>query len=125
MLGYFWWPLFDQIDWDGALTHSVGKIHEVGMYSLSRQRDGTLAREVTPLIAQFSQSAAAGNKHVGELGSIVVPMGRDADERPLRKQDSGNGDVHFPAAVGWTGRVAQPDRRMRQPKPFPPTGDQI
>src|SRR5690606_1035590 len=31
MLGLIWWPLIDSIDWDGALTHRVGKIHEVGL----------------------------------------------------------------------------------------------
>ena len=30
MLGLIWWPLLDQIDWDGAMTHRIGKIHEVG-----------------------------------------------------------------------------------------------
>ena len=42
MLGLFWWPAFDQVDWDGALTHRIGKVHEVGLFNLKRQADGTL-----------------------------------------------------------------------------------
>ena len=44
MLGLIWWPMIDQVDWDGALTHRIGKIHEVGLFNLKRQPDGTLAR---------------------------------------------------------------------------------
>jgi len=42
MLGLIWWPLLDQLDWDGAMTHRIGKIHEVGLFNLQRQPDGTL-----------------------------------------------------------------------------------
>ena len=35
--------MVDQIDWDGALTHRIGKVHEVGLFNLQRQPDGTLA----------------------------------------------------------------------------------
>ncbi len=104
MLGYFWWPLFDQIDWDGALTHRVGKIHQVGLYSLRREHDGTLAREVTPLVEQFSRAASAGNARVGELDSIALPtisqeqsaaIARDAS-RQGNGNGNGNGNGHVP-----------------------------
>ncbi len=42
MLGLFWWPMIDQVDWDGALTHRIGKVHEVGLFTLKRQPDGVL-----------------------------------------------------------------------------------
>jgi glycosyltransferase involved in cell wall biosynthesis len=73
MLGYFWWPLFDQVDWDGALTHRVGKIHEVGLFSLKRQGDGTLSRQATELVKQLTKIVAEKNKRVGELGEIYIP----------------------------------------------------
>ena len=50
MLGLIWWPLLDQIDWDGAMTHRIGKIHQVGLFKLNRQPDGTLQRARTPLV---------------------------------------------------------------------------
>ena len=44
MLGLIWWPMIDQLDWDGALTHRIGKIHEVGLFNLKRKSDGVCAR---------------------------------------------------------------------------------
>src|SRR5918993_325837 len=36
VLGLVWWPMIDQLDWDGALTHRVGKIHNVGLWKLEQ-----------------------------------------------------------------------------------------
>lgn len=83
MNGYFWWPLFDQLDWDGALTHRVGKIHEVGLFHLKRQLDGTLARQSTPLVDQYRALVAAGNEPVGELTDIAVPAGIEDQGPPI------------------------------------------
>ena len=44
MLGLIWWPMLDQIDWDGALTHRIGKIHQVGLFNLKRQTGRHAAR---------------------------------------------------------------------------------
>src|SRR5205085_2692921 len=65
MLGLIWWPLIDQLDWDGALTHRVGKIHEVGLINLKRQADGTLARGPTPLVQMFYKLEDVGVAVVG------------------------------------------------------------
>lgn len=73
MLGMIWWPMIDQVDWDGALTHRIGKVHEVGLFHLKRQADGTLAREQTPLVEQFRQVVAAGDERVGKLETIAYP----------------------------------------------------
>lgn len=83
MLGYFWWPLFDQLDWDGALTHRVGKIHEVGIYSLRRQADGVLKRQSTPLTEQYKKIIAGGNERVGELDDIVLPADEGEQGLPI------------------------------------------
>jgi beta-glucosidase/6-phospho-beta-glucosidase/beta-galactosidase/glycosyltransferase involved in cell wall biosynthesis len=73
MLGMVWWPLLDQVDWDGALTHRIGKIHEVGIYHLARQQDGTLKRAATPLAKLFREAAQSGEQRVGKLASIAYP----------------------------------------------------
>jgi beta-glucosidase/6-phospho-beta-glucosidase/beta-galactosidase/glycosyltransferase involved in cell wall biosynthesis len=83
MGGYFWWPMVDQVDWDGALTHRVGKIHEVGVFALRRQPDGTLARHPTPLVGQFAKMVAAGDEAVGPLGEIAIPAGEDDQGPPI------------------------------------------
>jgi beta-glucosidase/6-phospho-beta-glucosidase/beta-galactosidase/glycosyltransferase involved in cell wall biosynthesis len=67
LVGLVWWPLVDHLDWDGALTHRIGKLHEVGLYRLARQPDGVLARVRTPLAASFAALAARGEEAVGTL----------------------------------------------------------
>jgi beta-glucosidase/6-phospho-beta-glucosidase/beta-galactosidase/glycosyltransferase involved in cell wall biosynthesis len=83
MLGYFWWPMIDQVDWDGALTHRVGKIHEVGLFNLRRQPDGTLARYATPLVQQFAAITARGDEAVGPLEDIVYPSPEEDQGPPI------------------------------------------
>ena len=82
MLGLVWWPLIDQLDWDGALLHRVGKIHEVGLVKLTRQHDGTLARSNTPLVDHFKRLAAGGDEVVGKLESISYPS-QEAEREQL------------------------------------------
>jgi beta-glucosidase/6-phospho-beta-glucosidase/beta-galactosidase/glycosyltransferase involved in cell wall biosynthesis len=82
MLGLIWWPLLDQLDWDGALTHRIGKIHQVGLYSLARQKDGVLKREATPLVAQFKAAMAAGEARIGKLAKLATPAGMDDPQLP-------------------------------------------
>jgi beta-glucosidase/6-phospho-beta-glucosidase/beta-galactosidase/glycosyltransferase involved in cell wall biosynthesis len=82
VLGLVWWPMIDQLDWDGALTHRVGKIHNVGLWNLQRQPDGTLKRVATPLIDQFRRAAQAGEELVGKLEHINYPS-REAEEEQL------------------------------------------
>jgi beta-glucosidase/6-phospho-beta-glucosidase/beta-galactosidase/glycosyltransferase involved in cell wall biosynthesis len=82
VLGLVWWPMIDQLDWDGALTHRVGKIHNVGMWNLQRQSDGTLKRVATPLIDQFRRAAQAGEELVGKLEQINYPS-CEAEEAQL------------------------------------------
>lgn len=82
MLGMIWWPMIDQLDWDGALTHRIGKIHQVGLWSLSRQKDGTLARAATPLVRQFREAMKQGDARVGKLEQIAIPAQVDDEQLP-------------------------------------------
>ena len=82
MLGLIWWPLLDQLDWDGALTHRIGKIHQVGLYSLTRQKDGVLKREATPLVSQFKAAMEAGEERIGKLTKLATPAGMDDPQLP-------------------------------------------
>ncbi len=77
LAGLIWWPLIDQIDWDGALTHRIGKLHRVGLFTLTRQADGTLQRSATPLAKHFKNTVAAGDESVGKLGNIARPAQQD------------------------------------------------
>ena len=82
MLGLIWWPMLDQIDWDGALTHRVGKVHQVGLWTLARQPDGTLKREATPLVKQFREVIASGDTRVGKLENIALPVETEDEQLP-------------------------------------------
>jgi beta-glucosidase/6-phospho-beta-glucosidase/beta-galactosidase/glycosyltransferase involved in cell wall biosynthesis len=88
MLGFIWWPLLDQLDWDGAMTHRIGKIHEVGLFNLHRQPDGTLKRSSTPLIRLFKQAAAGGEARVGKLTKVVRSAGMDETQTPLSTSEN-------------------------------------
>ena len=82
MLGLIWWPMVDQIDWDGALTHRIGKIHQVGLFNLTRQQDGTLERKASPLVELFRKFAESGDAEVGALEQISYPS-PEAEEEQL------------------------------------------
>jgi glycosyltransferase involved in cell wall biosynthesis len=74
--------MLDQIDWDGALTHRVGKIHQVGLFTLSREKDGTLKRVATPLVKQLREAVASGEERVGKLTSVSVPVESEDEQLP-------------------------------------------
>src|SRR5439155_13516134 len=82
MLGLIWWPMLDQIDWDGALTHRIGKVHQVGLFTLVRDKDGTLKRQATPLVQQFREAAASGEERVGKLEKITLPVESEDEQLP-------------------------------------------
>jgi beta-glucosidase/6-phospho-beta-glucosidase/beta-galactosidase len=82
MLGMIWWPMIDQLDWDGALTHRIGKIHQVGLYNLSRQKDGMLQRMSTQLVRLYKEAMAAGEERVGKLEKIATPARVEDEQLP-------------------------------------------
>ncbi|MGF1634527.1 MAG: family 1 glycosylhydrolase [Phycisphaerae bacterium] len=89
--GLFWWPLVDHLDWDGAMTHRVGKLHQVGLYKLQKQADGTLRRAATPLLAKFRRAAAEGEARVGRLPFVAQPA---EQEDPQLPQLAGEGQAY-------------------------------
>ena len=82
LVGLVWWPLIDHLDWDAAMTHRVGKIHEVGLVKLVRLADGTLRRLDTPLLGKFRDLAAAGDDRVGPLEFVAQPAEPDDPQLP-------------------------------------------
>jgi beta-glucosidase/6-phospho-beta-glucosidase/beta-galactosidase len=83
MMGYFWWPMVDQVDWDGALTHRVGKIHEVGLFNLKRQADGTLTRHASPLVKNYREMANGGEERIGRLAEVAIPVPQEDQGPPI------------------------------------------
>jgi beta-glucosidase/6-phospho-beta-glucosidase/beta-galactosidase len=54
VLGFTWYSLTDQVDWDTALREQVGRIHAVGLYDLDR-RPRPVATAFQRLITQWSK----------------------------------------------------------------------
>jgi beta-glucosidase/6-phospho-beta-glucosidase/beta-galactosidase len=132
MLGLIWWPMLDQIDWDGALTHRVGKIHQVGLWTLSRQPDGTLKREATPLVKQLREVVLSGEERVGKLEQVALPVESEDEQLPpleytgsaekidmitptaakaqatAKANGNGNGNGHAVVADAVPGLAAEP-----------------
>jgi beta-glucosidase/6-phospho-beta-glucosidase/beta-galactosidase len=108
VLGLIWWPMLDQVDWDGALLHRVGKIHEVGLWNLKRV-NGVMERKATPLVEQFAAAARAGEERVGKLERIVSPSPEATEEQLppigqwLQPTMTGIEDV-----MGLSGKTADP-----------------
>jgi beta-glucosidase/6-phospho-beta-glucosidase/beta-galactosidase/glycosyltransferase involved in cell wall biosynthesis len=98
LIGYTWWPCLDNIDWDGALLHHIGKIHNVGMYNLRRQRDGSLKRVRSPLVKQYKAAIAGHLKTVGKLETVAAPKPK-VDEIPDRAIPASN-DTARNLAIG-------------------------
>ncbi|MBV9673489.1 MAG: family 1 glycosylhydrolase [Verrucomicrobia bacterium] len=66
-IGFTWWPLFDHLDWDGAMLHQTGHIHPVGIYTLQRLEDGTLERVATSFTEVFCATVKNGAQTAGAL----------------------------------------------------------
>jgi beta-glucosidase/6-phospho-beta-glucosidase/beta-galactosidase len=129
MLGLIWWPMLDQIDWDGALTHRIGKVHQVGLFTLQREKDGTLKRIATPLVKQFKDAVASGEERVGKLETLALPVQSDDEQLPPleytgtsekidmvalttapvgKSNGNGNGNGHAAVADTAPGLAAEP-----------------
>ena len=82
LLGMVWWPLFDHLDWDGALTHRIGKLHQVGLYKLVRQADGQLRRVKTELAAIYAKLTQGANRAVGEIETVIEALTAEEEQGP-------------------------------------------
>src|SRR5581483_8986866 len=99
----------------GALTHHIGKIHQVGLFKLTRGSDGTLNRARTPMVQLMRDAANAGEARVGALEAIRLPThtAKEEEQGPpigelfaewlgdeptdpsvLRSRPGGNGNGH-------------------------------
>ena len=57
VLGFTWYSLHDQVDWDTQLSEKHGRLNACGLYTLDRQ-PRPVAAEYQKLICEFGQIAA-------------------------------------------------------------------
>ena len=96
MLGLIWWPMIDQLDWDGALTHRIGKIHKVGIVlSESSERRNTAAQSQRHWSSKFKEPWRAVKT---ELGSWrASPLRRNRTMSSFRRWANGIPSTRFEA----------------------------
>jgi beta-glucosidase/6-phospho-beta-glucosidase/beta-galactosidase/glycosyltransferase involved in cell wall biosynthesis len=110
LVGLVWWPLVDHLDWDGALTHRIGKLHEVGLFRLARRPDGVLARVRTPLAASYAALAERGDEAVGplDLSRLAHPVEPLEEPEPAAPAAWPRERTERPALGEVTSGVAAP-----------------
>ena len=67
VLGFTWYSLTDQIDWDTQLSKKNGRVLECGLYDMDR-RPHPVAREYKKLIAEFGKITSLAH---GELFEVT------------------------------------------------------
>lgn len=83
VLGFTWYSLLDQVDWDSGLAHDRGVVNPVGLYDLSRQ-PRPVAAAYRELIRSFGAEPLL--PHAPSLGFAVGPPAGDAPpQRPQPK----------------------------------------
>jgi beta-glucosidase/6-phospho-beta-glucosidase/beta-galactosidase/glycosyltransferase involved in cell wall biosynthesis len=126
LLGLFWWPLFDHLDWDGALTHRIGKLHQVGLYKLVKNSAGEFERVATGIADRFAELAAKGDADVGPLVRVAHPLRATDDEFEtisVAKRPAALAATATASEVLATG-AANPAGRKAIPAPAPAPADQ-
>ena len=66
VLGFTWYSLTDQMDWDTQLTQRNGRVNECGLYDLDR-RPRPVAGEYRKLIREFSDITAVAHGEMFEV----------------------------------------------------------
>ena len=66
VLGFTWYSLIDQIDWDVALSEERGTVNEVGLYDLDRKPRPVL-EAFKALLAEFGQITIVPHAEMMEI----------------------------------------------------------
>ena len=73
VMGFTWYSLIDQIDWDCALAEKIGTVNACGLFDLER-RERPVARAYRQLLEQHGQSTIAPWGEMFELTSRPATM---------------------------------------------------
>jgi hypothetical protein len=69
VLGFTWYSLIDQIDWDIALAENRGTVNDCGLYNLDR-RPNPVAREYRALLEEYGRLYMLPHGTLFELTSL-------------------------------------------------------
>jgi beta-glucosidase/6-phospho-beta-glucosidase/beta-galactosidase len=76
VLGFTWYSLIDQIDWDTQLAEKHGRVNACGLYDLDR-RPQPVAAEYKKLIREFGDITVMAHGEMFEVTSRAAIAGRD------------------------------------------------
>ena len=101
VIGFTWYSLIDQVDWDTAMAHDRGVVNPVGLYDLQR-RPNPVAAAYKEMIKQFgSESLVPGGAALSLAGGAPPALGKTS---PMGERITPKG--HHTVA----GRGPLPDR---------------
>ncbi len=66
VLGFTWYSLIDQVDWDTALTEKNGRVNECGLFDMNRQ-PRPVAKAYRQLLEEFGQITIVPHGEVFEI----------------------------------------------------------
>ena len=69
VLGFTWYSLTDQMDWDTQLTEKNGRVNECGLYDLNRQPN-PVAAEYRALLQEYGRLSMLPQGSLFELTSV-------------------------------------------------------
>jgi hypothetical protein len=105
ILGFTWYSLTDQVDWDTALREDNGRVNPLGLYTLDRQ-PRAVGKAYKKLVSNWSQVLAAQSACL----TLPVFMPDEQDEglaraqgrqaRELRRPKSGSSNRDADGADG-------------------------
>ena len=73
VLGFTWYSLIDQVDWDQALAHQVGRVNACGLYDLDRQ-PRPVAEAYKLLLQEYGQITIVPHGELFEISDQPVTL---------------------------------------------------
>ena len=73
MLGFTWYSLLDQVDWDKGLEKKVGTVNNCGLFDLNR-KPRAVAEAYKQLLREFGQITIMPHGEIFELTSAPASL---------------------------------------------------
>jgi beta-glucosidase/6-phospho-beta-glucosidase/beta-galactosidase len=83
VVGFTWYSLIDQVDWNIGLSRSLGNVNPVGLFDLNRD-PRPVAQAYLQLVQLFNSESLVTNADVKDLEAVLQPA---QSPRPLPRDD--------------------------------------